>query len=78
MLSKGDDVLHRVHSAESLGPAPNTEDEFVLHLVNGNTIRTSTYSTDDSGCDYVRVCDPERRGSLRTGHTLSGRTNRLS
>lgn len=34
-------------------------DEFVLHLENGNTIRTSTYEDDEEGASYVRVCRPD-------------------
>ena len=34
-------------------------DEFVLHLANGHTIRTSTFADHPEGADYVRVCRPD-------------------
>lgn len=37
------------------------EDEFILHLENGNTIRTDTYADHPEGSSYVRICGPDGR-----------------
>jgi hypothetical protein len=42
-----------------VGEALDYGDEFVLHLENGNTIRTDTYASNEAGSSYVRVCGPD-------------------
>lgn len=36
-------------------------DECILHLDNGNTLRTDTFEDSPDGASYVRVCDPDGR-----------------
>lgn len=39
----------------------NYGDECVLHLNNGNTLRTDTYDDSPEGASYVRVCGPDEQ-----------------
>ncbi len=44
-----------------LEPAGGYDDECVIRLANGNTIRTDSYGANEAACSYVRVCGPDER-----------------